>query len=209
VQWQGACAEPRPTTGSWRSVSPQAEGGPGQDERATTPSGEQHVAKPILLRPDYASHCGPHHCPLTARPPIAVILGRLLSLPTSQPVRSALVRPSIPGEIFRQKPKTAPSCSTYSVEGATASRTIGFSRILRPCSGRLLRVLRSPGALSAGEQTHGTDGSTLSWRVALLLSRQSGRRAAREDARIVPSDADIRLVACDVDARSLVPQHRF
>ena len=42
---------PGPTTGSWRSVSPQAEGGPGQDERATTPSGEQHVGKPILLRP--------------------------------------------------------------------------------------------------------------------------------------------------------------
>jgi hypothetical protein len=70
------------------------------------------------------------------------------------------------GEIFRQKPKTAPSCSTYSVEGAMASRTIGFSRILRPCSGRLLRVLRSPGARSAGERTHGTDGSTLSWRLA-------------------------------------------
>jgi hypothetical protein len=37
---------------------------------------------------------------------------------------------------------------------------------LRPCSGRLLRVLRSPGARSAGERTHGTDGSTLSWRLA-------------------------------------------
>jgi hypothetical protein len=157
-----ACADRRPTTGPWRRSVSRQEGGPGQDERATTPAVSSRSVRPLLLRPIM---CG------TAAPVMTRLQQPRRSRSSTRLGRRCVREVSVgmPSETYANiAPEAESGTLTANVLlwGSDGELIIGFCRILRPCSGPFLRVLRSPEALSASERTHGTDGSTPSRRLA-------------------------------------------